>query len=425
ALKHLVKAAELNPGNADIHYRLGSIYNNAMHNLPEAETSFSRALDIDPLYQLAWQQRGICFFNQGKQIEAESDYRKAAELGDAYSAYCLNSNGMQINTSGEMVSLARDFWAQNNTQAAVDCFMDAIKQGFETRRKALEAKLELADKLSWLKRTDEAEHWYTAAIEEAPEAAESWSRRGWHYYCVSRDADAEIDFRKALSLDPDNILFTARLGNLYAVTGRHARGIAILDPAITNYPFSSDLFQARALCHRDLGNEDQAKSDFRQADFFGDPNAMNNRRTAYGNEDAIDFFQAGVELGQNNDSSEAVEQFSKAAEMFKQKIKYTGDKAWRYTAKSLHNKGLNMHSSGAEPKGAAAAVKKALEMIPFYVDAWATLGNIYNSSSNNEGAMECYSTMIKLQPNEGRGFYSRGRIRMAEGIWDQGVDDFT
>lgn len=425
ALQHLKKAVELNPDNADIHYRLGSVHNNSFRNLPEAEEAFTRALEIDPDYLLAWQQRGICFYSQGKNSESESDYRKAAELGDAYSAYCLSNNGYLIETPGEKVAFGRDFWTQNNTQTAVDYFKQAIEQGFDTPERTHEVKLELADKLSWMKQNDDAEFWYTQAIEDAPESAEALSRRGWHYYCVSRDADAENDFRKALDLDPGNTLFTARLGNLYAVSGAATKGLEILDPAIAQYPFSADLFQARALCHKEMGNEEQAKEDFRQADFFGHGNALKNRRAAYGDEDAVDFFQAGIEMGGQNNASGAVEQFRKAAEKFREKIKYTGDKAWRYTAKSLHNMGMNMHISGLDPDQAAASVSEALEMDPLYVDAWATLGNIQNGRNNTEDAMKCYTRMIELQPNEGRGFYSRGRIHMAEGMWDPGVKDFT
>ena len=425
AVTHLEKAAELAPDNADIHYRLGSIYSNVFRKLQEAEKEFTIAVEIDPQYQLAWQQRGICFHQQGKKLEAESDYRKAAELGDSYSAYCLSNNGSLIETPGEKIALGRDFWTQNNTQTAVDYFKDALEQGFDTTERTVEVKLELADKLSWMKRGDEAELYYTQALEDAPENAEAWSRRGWHYYCTSKDSEAEADFRKAISLDGNNVLFKSRLGELLAASGKPEGGIAILDLAIENDPLSADLYQARALCHQKLGNSAQAKDDFRQADFLGNYNALGNRRNAYGDEDAIDFFSAGVDMGQQNNPAGAIEQFRKAAAMFKVKSKYRGDKAWRYTSKSLHNMGMNMHTLGGNPAGAADAVRKSLDMDPLYIDAWVTLGNIHNSSNNNSEALKCYTRAIELQPNEGRGFYSRGRIYMAEKQFDKGADDFT
>jgi tetratricopeptide (TPR) repeat protein len=407
AVTHLEKAAELAPDNADIHYRLGSVYNNAFRKLSEAEKEFTRAVEIDPQYQLAWQQRGICFYQQGKNKEAESDYRKAAELGDSYSAYCLSNNGSLIETPEEKIALGRDFWTQDNTQTAVDYFKDALQEGFDTTGKTVEVKLELADKLSWMKLNDEAELIYTQMIEDAPENAEAWSRRGWHYYCTSNDAEAEADFRKAISLDESNALYKSRLGQLLSVGGKPEAGIDILDSAIENDPLCAE------------------KDDFRQADFLGNYNALGTRRNAYGDEDAIDFFSAGVDMGQQNNPAGAIEQFRKALEMFRTQSKYRGDKAWRYTSKSLHNLGMNMHTLGGNPEEAADAVREALDMDPLYIDAWVTLGNIHNSSNNNSEAMKCYTRAIELQPNEGRGFYSRGRIYMAEKQFDKGAADFT
>ena len=425
AVAHLEKAAELAPDNADIHYRLGSVYNNAFRKVPEAEKEFTRALEIDPQYQLAWQQRGICFYQQEKFAEAESDYRKAAELGDSYSAYCLSNNGSLIETPGEKLALGRDFWTQKDTQTAVDYFKNALEQDFDSKEKTVEVKLELADKLSWMKLNVEAELYYTQVIEDAPENAEAWSRRGWHYYCTSKDSEAEADFRKAISFDENNVLFKSRLGQLLAVSGKPQAGIEILNSAIDDDPLCADLYQARALCHKELGSITQAKDDFRQADFLGNNNAMGNRRDAFGDEDAIDFFSAGVDMGQQNNLAGAIEQFRKALEMFRTQSKYRGDKAWRYTSKSLHNMGMNMHTLGGNPEGAEEAVREALDMDPLYVDAWVTLGNIHNSSNNSSEAMKCYTRSIELQPNEGRGFYSRGRIYMAEKQFDKGAADFT
>lgn len=425
ALKHLNKSCELNPSNAENFYRIGSVYNNALGNFVKAEEALAKAVELNPKSDLAWQQLGICLYNQGKNEESEYNYRKAAELGDAYSAYCLMNNGFAIETADEKIALGRDYWAQNNTQTAIDYFKEALEQGFETVKKTVDVTLELADKLSWMKVDDDAEYWYNNAIEMAPSSAEVYSRRGWFYYCTSKDSEAENDYVKAISLDPENHLFSARLGNLYAVTGQLEKGLETLNPAIDKYPFSPDLYHARALCHRNLGNIADAKSDFVQADFFGSRDALKDRRAKYGDEYAMDFFQAGLEEGNQNYPEAAVKHFDKAAVMFKELIKFNGDLAFRYASKSLHNIGYYLHISGGDNGRAIKVVEEALDMQPHYIDAWGTLGNIYNSHKNSDKAMECYSKMIELQPNEGRGYYSRGRIYLAEKNWDLGTDDFT
>lgn len=425
AASHLEKAVEIKPGDAEYHYRLGSIYNNALGRLPEAEEQFTSALELDPDHQLAYQQRGICRYNQGNYDGAESDYRMAAELGDSYSAYCLMNNGSSIDTAGEKLALSRDYWGQNDSQTAIDYMQQALDQGFDSQEKTLLAMLELADKCSVMKMNEDAEYHYGRAIDLVPDSADAYGRRGWHYYIVSRDEESEADLKKAMSLDPDNPLYPARLGNLYAVSGRPQEGVDLLDPAIDEDPLAADLFYSRALCHKALENAEQAKSDFRMADMLGHRNAMNDRRTAFGDEYPIDFFSAGIELGEQNNLAGAAEQFRKAADMFRGISRHEGDRAWRYTSKSLHNLGYYISLSGGDAKEAKSVIEEALEMDPGYQDAWVTLGNIHNNTGDNDAALDCYTKAIELKPNDGRGYYSRGRIYMAREQWDDGVSDFS
>jgi len=425
AVGHLRKAVELSPDDAEAHYRLGSVYNNALRRPDLAEEEFTRTLELNENHAFAWQQRGISFYQREEYEKAEADYRRASELGDSYSAYCLSNNGCEIRTPGEMVALGRDFWEQNDSNAAVDYFGKALEAGFETPEKTLEVLLELADKLSIMKLNEEAETRYDEAVELAPDSADALSRRGWHFYCISRDDDAEADMKRAIELDPGNPGYRTRLGKLYAVSGRPEQGLTLLDEAIAAHPLEGGLYQARALCHKTLGNDSKAKEDFSKADYLGDPEAQGNCRAAYGDQFAIDFFSAGIEKGQQNDYEGAVQQFRKAIEMFRAESRFQGDRPWRYTAKSLHNMGLDIHLAEGDRQEAISAVEEAIEMEPFYVDAWVTLGNISNSTGSVDRALECYTKAIQLQPNDGRGYYNRGRINMARRLFDEGVGDFT
>lgn len=422
---HLQKAVELGPEVAEYHYRLGSICNNALGKLTEAEEEFTRAVELDPDHQLAYQQRGICRYNQGRYDQAEADYRKAAELGDSYSAYCLVSNGSPIGSAAEKLALSRDHWAQNESQTAIDYMQQALEQGFHNPEAQLLARLELADKLSVMKMNEEAESHYGKAIESAPDSADAYGRRGWHYYITSQDDSSEADLMKAIELDPVNPIYPARLGNLYAVGGRPREGLDILDPAIEKDSLSPDLFYSRALCHKALGNDQQAKEDFRTADYLGHRSAADDRRTAYGNEYPMDFFSSGIEMGEKNDAAGALEQFRKAADLFRERSRFKGDRDWRYTSKSLHNLGYYLQMSGGDLEEARSVIRESLKMDPGYKDAWITLGNLHNSADDNDTALECYTRAIELQPNDGRGYYSRGRIHMAREDWDNGVADFS
>ncbi len=40
-------------------------------------------------------------------------------------------------------------------------------------------------------------------------------------------------------------------------------------------------------------------------------------------------------------------------------------------------------------------------------------------------ALKCFNRAIELRPNDGRGYYSRGRIFLAQKRYDDGVEDFS
>jgi len=423
ALENLQRAVELSPETAEFHYRTGSILSNVLGRLSEAENEFTAALEADPSHVLAWQQRGICRWNQGNREGAEQDYRTGAELGDSYCGYILQYNGFELHSPLEKVALARDSWAQNDSQGAVELLEQALES--LSGSKLTETRLELADKLSSMKQNNEAELHYDLAIEEEPENPECHGRRGWLYYCISRDDEAERDFLKAMELDPENSRYPSNLGNLYAVTAKPREGLAVLDPAIEKDPHFSDLYYARALCRMKLGMDEEAKADFNKADFMGHRNAQNDRRQAYGDEFAMDFFSAGIEAGEQSNTQLAAENFARAAEMFEAERKYHGDKAFRYTSKSLHNLGYYQYLSGGLNDAAIENLKKALEMVPHYKDAWISLGNVYNSTGEQDQALNCYNEAVELQPNDGRGYYSRGRIHLDRQEFDAGAEDFT
>ncbi len=425
AVIHLNKAVDLNPDSAETHYRLGSILNNALGKPAEAEAEFTRTVELDPTHSLAWQQRAISRFNQERKEEAYADYREAAALGDPYSGYILNYYGEPLDTPEEKIAFARDCWAQNQSQQAVDLIESALAQGFSTKEKEFDIRLELADKLSSMKINDKSEASYNSAIELFGDSAEAYSRRGWLYYCTSRDEAAEADYKTAMKLDPSNSRYPENLGTLYSVSGKPELGVEVLDTAIEKDPLSAGLFYARALCHKALGNEDQAKKDFNRADYFGHSYSIQDRRNAYGDNFAMDFFNSGIEKGDSSDYRGAMEAFRKGAELFGAAKVFPGDWNWRYTSKCLHNLGYYIHISDGDPAEAIKAIDESIEMDPGYKDAWISLGNVYNGTGNDKKALECYNKAIELQPNDGRGYYSRGRVNMAREAFDAGVEDFS
>jgi|GEM_PF-1756547 len=425
ALRSLERAAELDPHDAEVHYRIGSILHNAFRDLERADAEFTRAVELDPDHVVAWQQRAICRIAMERKEEGEADLRVAAGLGDSYSAYLLDYYGYPMQTPEESLSLAGDMWMQNQGAQATDLMAGVLDSGVLSPERELQVRLLLADRLSAIGLDDRARTQYDSAVESSPDSAEALLRRGWFHYQATGYADAESDLARAAELAPENSLIAARLGALYAALDRPEEGLALLDRAIEADPWSSDLFHSRAVCHHKLGNDDRAKSDFGRSDLLGHRTALADRRRIFDDEVAADFFSSGLERADAGDAAGAALQFEKAAGLFEEEIRYEGDRAWRYTAKSLHNRGHFIYTSGGDTDTAISCIRRALEMEPGYKDAWVTLGNIHDSRGDTGEAVRCYDRSIELQPNDGRGYYSRGRVRMQSGEFDLGVEDFT
>ena len=59
-----------------------------------------------------------------------------------------------------------------------------------------------------------------------------------------------------------------------------------------------------------------------------------------------------------------------------------------------------------------------------YVDGWISLGNAHNTAERQDDAIECYGNAVRIKPNEGRAYYSRGRILLAKERFDEATADF-
>ena len=51
-----------------------------MNDLAPAIGDFTRALELDPAVALAYENRGLAFLLQGKQVEARQDFRRCLTL---------------------------------------------------------------------------------------------------------------------------------------------------------------------------------------------------------------------------------------------------------------------------------------------------------------------------------------------------------
>ncbi len=99
AIAPMQKAAELLPGDYEIHTNLGIILER-QGRLAEAEACYRRALEIKPDYAEVHDSLGATLKGQGRLTQAEACYRRALEIKPDY-AECHNNLGNTLKDLGQ------------------------------------------------------------------------------------------------------------------------------------------------------------------------------------------------------------------------------------------------------------------------------------------------------------------------------------
>jgi CRP-like cAMP-binding protein/Flp pilus assembly protein TadD len=112
ALTYLHRAAELQPGSADVQYELGSLYC-LVDQYDRAITHLEEAIRVRPDFVDAYNQLGITYYDQGKHVEALTVFRATTQLEP--------SNPHHYYNLGTVLKLLRDYPAARGAfQKAVE-----------------------------------------------------------------------------------------------------------------------------------------------------------------------------------------------------------------------------------------------------------------------------------------------------------------
>jgi len=83
AISEYIKAIEINPNYADAYNNRGvSYYNQGKYE--QAISDYTRAIKLNPKYADAYNNRGIVYYDQGQHNQAIKDYSKAIEVNKSY-----------------------------------------------------------------------------------------------------------------------------------------------------------------------------------------------------------------------------------------------------------------------------------------------------------------------------------------------------
>ena len=191
AISSYNRAIELNPTFADAYNNRGNLLSD-MDNKEEAEQDYNKAIDLNPENADFYLNRGLLYQGMNKIEYARNDIETAITLSPEYArSYYIKGNllsdlgkreeaessykkAIELNPEYEVIynnKIARAFYKRGNL---------SVTQG----------------------KKEEAEQCFTKAIEMNPDFADAYYNRGLVLSTLGRTKEAEIDFFRALELNP-------------------------------------------------------------------------------------------------------------------------------------------------------------------------------------------------------------------------------
>ena len=228
---------------------------------------YSHAIQLNPNYAGAYNNRGAAYLIKRDHYRAIEDYTKAIESEPSV-AGAYNNRGVTYREQGDIDRAIEDY--TKAIQLNPDPAEVYINRGNAYRNKD---------------HYDRAIEDYTKAIDLKPDYAEVYYNRG-RVYGNKKDLERAIeDYTTAIDLNPDYVdAYTCR-GAAYHDKRYYDLAIADFTKVIQKKPNDADTYNNRGIVHRDKGNFDRAIEDCNKAiDLNPDyADAYNNRGIVYGN----------------------------------------------------------------------------------------------------------------------------------------------
>ena len=331
---------------------------------------FSRVIEINPNFAVAYYSRGLAKFDLGNREEAIPDYTQAIEINpdyiDAYlgrgiARLALGDILGTIADANQIISinnhyapayklLGSAYRKQDNLEAAIATFKRGAELYLEQKdtvncRKCLDRiknlqylpvsvvktdshiKWEKADSKNFLTRmlrrfekgdrrgAIEDLNW---ALQVDPEDSQAYCCRGIIHYKQGDNLAAISDFNKALQFNDRDILAYRNRGMIRSQIGDFKGAIADFNAVLKIEPNNSLIYVTRGNTYRDMGAYQEAITDYEQA-LRINPN------------EAKAFYHRGIIYSRLEEMTKAIDDYQNAAKLF-------GDaEDWNNYKKTLDN----------------------------------------------------------------------------------------
>ena len=213
-------AARDNPGDAEAHYNLGTLYLKKGMAV-EAGESLQRALQIRPNYPDAANNLGMLAAQQGRPEEARRYFEEAIRQRPDYTTALMN-----LGTLNRL---------QGRFTEAQQLFEQALSSDPEDPRASYELGLLFAQKGD----AERARQYFQAALNLRPDFPEALNNLAVLYWRTQRLEEAVKTFEECIRVSPDFDQPYLNLARLYVATGKRQGARQILQQLLTRVPNNS------------------------------------------------------------------------------------------------------------------------------------------------------------------------------------------
>ena len=290
----------------------------------EALRCYDKALEIDPKHVLAWYNKGVALHKLGRYEEALRCYDKALEI-DPKHAYAWYNKGLALYKLGRH-------------EEAIRCYGKALEidpkdvGGWENKGVALRN----------LGRYEEAMRCYDRMLEIGLKDADAWKHKGVALLKLGRYEEAIGCYDRALEIDPKDAVAWHNKGYALYDLRRYEEALRCYDKALEIDPKYADAWNNKGIALDDLGRY----------------------------EEALRCYDKALEIDP----------------------KYAD--AWYNKGDALHNLGRYEEAIGC--------YDRALEIDPKDAEAWNNKGNALADLGRYEEALRCYDKALEIDPKHER-----------------------
>mgnify|MGYP002624900382 CR=1 FL=1 len=220
-------------------------------NHAEALKLYSEAIELDPMFAMAYNNRGYTYTELGQYDRAMSDLNRAIEL-DPQLKLAYNNRGRvfsrwrqydrAVMDYNRAIELDPNYATPYNNRGYV---YDELKQ----------YELAIAD--------------YTRAIELNPTFTMAYNNRGFAHISLKQYERAISDLSRAIEIDAKFAWAYNNRGTAYLLTGDIDKALRDFDKAIECDSRYAKAYKNRGYCYKALGDDERAQADFDKAKSLG------------------------------------------------------------------------------------------------------------------------------------------------------------